>query len=126
MRLVIDTSVLIDHFRGRIQATRLMQSAIRDGDELWSSHVVRAEVLVGMRPGEESSTRQLLGEISWVAVDEGVAEAAGALGRRYLRSHPGIDIADLLIAALAQQLDAELKTTNAKHFPMFPGLRAPY
>ena len=103
-----------------------MQSAIRDGDELWSSHVVRAEVLVGMRPGEESSTRQLLGEISWVAVDEGVAEAAGALGRRYLRSHPGIDIADLLIAALAQQLDAELKTTNAKHFPMFPKLAPAY
>jgi len=25
-----------------------------------------------------------------------------------------------------EQLDAELKTTNVKHFPMFKALRAPY
>jgi predicted nucleic acid-binding protein len=34
--------------------------------------------------------------------------------------------ADLIVAALAQHLDADLKTTNLKHFPMFPKLRAPY
>lgn len=54
-----------------------------------------------------------------------MSEAAGALGRRYLRSHSGIEVADLIVAALAQHLDADLKTTNLKHIPMFKGLKAP-
>jgi len=48
------------------------------------------------------------------------------VGRRYLRSHPGIEVSDLIVAALAQHLDADLKTMNLKHFPMFKNLKAPY
>ena len=126
MRLVIDTSVLIDVLRGRSEARRSLETAIRAGHELWSSHVVLAEVLVGMRPGEETATRRLLSQLTWVPVDEGLAESAGDLGRRYLPAHRGIEISDLLVAALAQQLDAELRTTNVKDYPMFPRLRAAY
>lgn len=127
MRLVLDTSVLIDHLRGRPRAaTELIPNAIDRGDELWSSDIVRAELLAGMRAEEEGPTRDLMRLISWSEVDESLAEAAGTLGRRFLRSHPGIEVSDLIVAALAQQLDAELKTTNLKHFPMFKDLRAPY
>lgn len=127
MRLVLDTSVLIDHLRGRPRAaTELIPNAIDRGDELWSSDIVRAELLAGMRAEGEGPTRDLMRLISWSEVDESLAEAAGALGRRFLRSHPGIEVSDLIVAALAQQLDADLKTTNLKHFPMFKDLRAPY
>ena len=127
MRLVLDTSVLIDHLRGRPRAaTEIIPRAIARGDELWSSYVVRAELLAGMRAVEEAPTRELLRLITWVDVDESLSEAAGALGRRYLSAHPGIEVADLIVAALVQHLDAELKTTNIKHFPMFKGLKAPY
>jgi predicted nucleic acid-binding protein len=127
MRLVLDTSVLIDHLRGRPPAaTTLIPEAIERGDELCSSYVVRAEVLAGMRGHEEAATRDLLRLVSWYEVDESLSEAAGALGRRVLASHPGIEVADLIVAALAQQLGAELKTANVKHFPMFRGLKAPY
>ena len=127
MRLVLDTSVLIDHLRGRpAAATEIIPSAISHGDELWSSYVVRAELLAGMRADEEPATRDLMRLVSWVEVDESISETAGALGRRYLRSHPGIEVADLIVAALVQELDAELRTTNLKHFPMFKGLEAPY
>jgi predicted nucleic acid-binding protein len=127
MRLVLDTSVLIDHLRGRPEAaTEIIPRALERGDELWSAHVVRAEVLAGTRPVEETATRDLLGLISWVDVDESLSEEAGALGRRYLASHPGIEVTDLIVAALAQRLDAQLKTTNVKHFPMFKGLKPPY
>ena len=126
-RLVLDTSVLIDHLRGRpAKATTLIPDALARGHELWSSHVVRAELLAGMRPEEENATRALLGLIAWVDIDEALAEAAGALGRRFLRTHPGIEVADLIVAALVQQLGAELKTANVKHYPMFEGLRPPY
>ncbi len=85
MRLVLDTSVLIDHLRGRpTAATELIPGAIARGDELWSSYVVRAELLAGMRAEEEVATRDLLRLVSWVDVDESVSEAAGAL---YCRPH---------------------------------------
>lgn len=127
MRLVLDTSVLIDHLRGRPKAaTELVPRAIADGDELWSVQVVRVEVLAGMRPAEEAATRTLLSLISWVDVDESLAEAAGALGRRFLPSHPGIEATDLVVAALTESLGGALKTTNITHYPMFRNLKAPY
>ena len=88
--------------------------------------VVRAEVLAGMRTVEEDDTRELLRLLTWVDVDEPLAEAAGALGRRFLHSHPGIEVTDLIVAALTLHLDGVLKTTNLKHFPMFTRLKAPY
>ena len=88
--MVLDTSVLIDHLRGRSRAAvELIPNAIDRGDELWSSYIVRAELLAGMRAEEEGPTRDLMRLISWSEVDETVSEASGALGRRYLRSHPG-------------------------------------
>jgi predicted nucleic acid-binding protein len=35
-------------------------------------------------------------------------------------------VADLAIAATAEQLEATVATLNLKHFPMFRNLRAPY
>jgi predicted nucleic acid-binding protein len=55
-----------------------------------------------------------------------VAELAGMLANRYLRSHPGVDPVDYVIAAAAQCLGAQLWTRNVKRFPMFPELSAPY
>ena len=50
MRLVLDTSVLIDHLRGRPRAAvEVIPAAIARGDELWSFYVVRAELLSSMR-----------------------------------------------------------------------------
>lgn len=127
MRLVIDTSVLIDHLRGRSRAaTDLIRAAVARDDELWSSYAVQAEVLVGMRPEEETATRELMSLITWSEVDAPTAEAVGALGRRYLRSYQGIELTDLILAALAQRLDAKVKTTNVKHYPMFADLKPAY
>jgi hypothetical protein len=96
LRLVLDTCVLIDHLRGRpAAATELIPRSPARGDELWSSYVVRAEVLAGMRATEEAATRDLLSLVSWAEVDLSTSEAAGALGRRYLGSQPGIEVADL-------------------------------
>lgn len=126
MRLVLDSSVLIDHLRDREPAKQRLAEALARGDELWSSYVVRAEVLAGMREDEVTKTQRLLGLIRWVGVDEAQADRAGEFGRQYGRSTPGIDIADLILAALTRHLDAELLTLNVRHFPMFPGLRPPY
>ena len=79
-----------------------------------------------MRTAEEDATRRLMDSLDWIEVDEDLAERAGALANRFLRSHPGIDPVDYVIAATVERLDARLWTRNVRHFPMFPELTAPY
>jgi predicted nucleic acid-binding protein len=79
-----------------------------------------------MRPSEESATRTLFGALEWIEVDEELAERAGLLAQEYLRSHPGVDPVDYVIAATPQSLDAVLWTRNVKCFPMFDSLVSPY
>lgn len=69
---------------------------------------------------------QLLSCIDWVDVDQALADQAGRLANRYLKSHPGVDPVDYVIGATAMQLKAQLWTRNIKHFPMFPALAPPY
>lgn len=126
MRLLLDTSVLIDHLRGRKAAVEYLTSAVENGSDLWSVTVVRTEILAGMRPAEEEPTMRLLSLISWQDVTTTIADHAGRLAQRFLRSHPGVDTVDYLIAAAASELDADLCTLNVKHFPMYPGLEGPY
>ncbi|MBN9215491.1 MAG: hypothetical protein ABS62_04590 [Microbacterium sp. SCN 70-200] len=122
---LVDTSILIDVLRGQDAAVAVLQASHRRGP-LHASEITRMEVLAGMRPREEAPTRTLLRLLTWHPVDEGVAERAGALGREWLPSHRGIDSADLAIAATALGLGVPLLTRNVKHFPMIPGLVAPY
>lgn len=126
MTVLLDTSVLIDHVRGNVQARDALTRAVSDGHRLAASVVVEVEVLAGMRPVEETPTRRLLDAIEWYPVDDRIAEAAGELANRYLRSHPGVDPVDYIIAATATTHDASLWTRNVKHFPMFDGLTSPY
>ena len=125
-RWLVDTSIIIDHLRGAEQARDLLIGGVRDGVELWSAVVVRTEVLAGMRSKEKRSTLQLLGLFRWLDITTALADKAGELARTFLKSHRSIDTVDYLIAACALELNAELKTTNVRHFPMFEDLKPAY
>ncbi|MGL4175306.1 MAG: type II toxin-antitoxin system VapC family toxin [Dermatophilaceae bacterium] len=125
MTALVDTSVLIDYLRGREEAAVVLE-AERASGPLRASEITRLEVLAGMRPAEENTTRSLLSVLEWHPVDTSIAETAGALGREWLPSHHTIDGADLAIAATVIRTGSRLLTRNVRHFPMFPGLRAPY
>ena len=126
MTILVDTSVLIDHLRGDEAARRALADAARRGERLACSVVTKVEVLAGMRAGEEAVTRRLLSVLEWIPVDEAVAERAGLLANHYLRSHPGVDPVDFIIAATAELHEAVLWTRNVKHFPMIRDLTPPY
>lgn len=123
MSVVLDTGVLIDHLRASAPATVYLTGL---DDPPVCSEISRIEVVQGLRSAERQAADRLFALIAWVPVSEAVARRAGDLGRQWRRSHPGIGVADLAIAATAEHIGATLATRNLKHFPMFEGLRAPY
>ena len=123
---LLDTTVAVDHLRGDQAAVDLLRGLVEDDETLAASEVVRFELAAGVRDDELQALEQFFSAVSWVAVGEDVARAAGALARKYRRANSGIDDADYLIAATALLLEAELLTTNVRHFPMLPGLQPPY
>lgn len=123
---LLDTSVAVDHLRGSPDAVDLLSALLEAEAALFASEVVRFELLAGVRSEELDDLEQFFSAISWVPVGEEVARAAGALAQRHRRSHSGIDDADYLIAATAVLLDADLLTTNVRHFPMIAGLTPAY
>jgi predicted nucleic acid-binding protein len=114
---------LIDHLRADSAATAYVASL---QERPSCSEVTRIEVMQGLRSTERRAAETLFGLIDWVPVSDSVARRAGELGRRWRRSHPGIGVADLAIAATADSLGTTIATRSVKHYPMFPGLRAPY
>lgn len=123
MTVVLDTTVLIDQLRGSEEALGFLAGL---NARPVCSEITRIEVVQGLRSSERRAANRLFATLSWIPVSESVARRAGELGRRWGRSHPGIGVADLAIAATAEELEASLATQNVKHFPMFKGLRAPY
>ena len=124
MTALVDTSVLVDHLRGVAGAAELLRQHRVDGP-LHGSEVSRAEILAGMRPGEEVATRRLLDILVWHPVDDRVAEEAGRLGREWLGGAHAIDTADLLVAATARVLGLPLLTAEVARFPTLSPLASP-
>jgi predicted nucleic acid-binding protein len=123
---VLDTTVAVDHLRGKKSAVGLLTRLIEEDEPLLASEVVRFELLAGVRERELDALEEFFSALSWVAVGQDIARTAGLLARRHRRAHGEIGDVDYLIAATALVLDADLLTTNVRHFPMLTGLESPY
>ena len=126
MTTVVDANVMIDALRGRDAALQAIRAVRRRRGELVSPTTTRAEVLAGLKPGEERRTDALFRLIDWIPVTSEIADVAGTYARRYKPSHPGIDLSDYLLAGTADVLGGTLLTLNVRHFPMFPDLQSAY
>ncbi len=114
------------HPPGDPRPASLVADHVRAGDEIWGVVVTRTEVLAGMRAAERRLTLRLLAQPLWLEVDADLADAAGRLARKHRRSHAGIGLADFLITAGVERLEARLLTRNVRHFPMIPDLEPAY
>lgn len=123
---VLDTSVAVDVLRGLPAAAEYLQRLVESGEEIVASEIVRFELIAGVRDQARETLEEFFKIPSWLPITADIARKAGELARGFRASHSGIDAADYLIAATVQLLDAELLTTNVRHFPMLQGLRPPY
>jgi predicted nucleic acid-binding protein len=78
-----------------------------------------AEIVAGLRRGEEEITSKLFGLMECLKIDDEIGHKAGVYMKAYRASHSTeTEIADALIAATAHVTDLPLWTLNKKHYPM--------
>ncbi len=123
MSHLLDTCILADLMQQRADA----ETAIKKLPQRPCVCAVSAmELYAGARSQrEEANVESVLGLFQWTIVDATTFRRAGSLIRHY-RPSQGLDIADALIAAAAQQHELKLVTLNVRHFPMFPKLKPAY
>ncbi len=114
-RVLLDSDVLIWHLRGNPTVVRLVQELAERGEILISA-ISRAEVLLGMRAGEESATLRLLDALQTSDVDRDIADLAATMVRGQRVRGVTWHLPDALIAATSIIHGAVLYTCNARHF----------
>ena len=121
--LLLDTDVLVDFLRGHPPAVAYVREY---ADRIILSAVAIAELYAGVRGDEElARLDDLVSLFRVIPLTADLARAAGLYKRDYYPLH-GTGLADAIIAATADAHEAELKTLNVKHYPMFKGLKPPY
>jgi tRNA(fMet)-specific endonuclease VapC len=119
--VLIDSSILIDHLRGRTEAQQFLSSVLASG-QLVTSEVVAAELITGAR--NLSDQRQIDLFLSRFQIHS-VESVDSTLSLRLLRDHrlsSNIGWLDCLIAACALRLQIPVATLNERHFRVVPGL----
>jgi tRNA(fMet)-specific endonuclease VapC len=118
MKLLLDTSVLIDVLRLRKQRRDWLAQVARDGHSLSTTTLNVAEIYAGMRPGEESQTEALLAGLESYEINGTDARVAGKLKSSWARKGRSLTLDDAIIAAITIERGCALVTDNRKDFPM--------
>jgi predicted nucleic acid-binding protein len=120
LRLLLDSVILIDHFNGRLEATRYLSLV---GGTSALSVITRAEVLAGFAPADAAVAVRLLDRFPTLGIDIAVADLAAHLRREHRWKMP-----DALQAALARHHGLTLATRNTRDFPpeVHPFVVIPY
>ena len=118
MRLLLDTSVLIDALRHRHRRRELLADLVQAGHTLATTALNVAEVYAGMRPEEAQRTEALLSVLDCYDLTGASGRRAGALKHQWARKGRTLALADMIVAAIALERGCILMTDNRKDFPM--------
>ena len=118
-----DTDILVDFFRGQGDAVAFVND---HSARIILSSIVVAELYAGVKGDtEQTALDNFISLFRVVHLNQEIAKTGGIYRRDFAKSH-GIGLADAILAATAEVENAELKTLNTKHYPMFRGLRPAY
>lgn len=123
MKLVLDTSILIDHLRGGSLWKGLLDRLEREDAELFIPTIVIFELYSGVSTKKSENSlevKNLIKNFHQIELTEKIATYAGELYRDI--SHT-FQVPDYIIAASALEIEAEIITLNIKHFEQVPGLQ---
>ena len=120
MRLLVDSSFVIDYLSGDAGAGARWQRAFEDGDEPVVTEIVVCEVRTGLRQDEESILRAFLEPVEFVQPGPEAALVAGRWRREARSTGRSLSLADALIAAAADAAGAAVLTRNVRDFALTP------
>lgn len=121
MKIVVDTSILIDYLRGGKRGAKFIEE-IEGNIELFVPTIVIFELFSGKsstNPLIASRILKLLSFFQRIDLDEKIAKIAGSLYRDINRT---LQVPDYLIAASSLEIGASIVTLNQKHFEQIPNL----
>jgi predicted nucleic acid-binding protein len=117
MRVLLDSTVLIDYLRGRPVVARVHALRV-EGDEACTTAINVEEIVRGLRPGEQPGATALFAGLTLVPIVAADGFMAGDWRRTHAERGTTLWQADCLIAAVAARIGARLATANVKDFPM--------
>ena len=117
-KYLLDTTILIDHLRGRQEAVDLLTVLVRQGHRLGLCCVNVAELYSGLRHEERARADRLIGNLDFYDVTREAAKQAGQYRYDFACRGITLSIADTLVAATAVTQSATLVTANTKDFPI--------
>jgi predicted nucleic acid-binding protein len=120
--ILVDTSILIDHFRKTDKERTALMSIFREGYEYSISAITEYEIYTGALLGQVNYWKSFLVDTPVLSFDGTAAKAAIDINRELKRKRKLIEIADLFIAGTAIANSLPLATLNRKHFERIDGL----
>jgi predicted nucleic acid-binding protein len=118
MKLLLDTSVLIDVLRRRNQRREFIAELVQAGHLLSTATLNVAELFAGMRANEEAQAEMLLAGLEVYELSGSGARLAGKFKNAWSRKGRTLTLADTIVAAIAVEQACQLLTDNQRDFPM--------
>ncbi|MCI0346514.1 MAG: PIN domain-containing protein [Chloroflexi bacterium] len=125
-RVLLDTSFLIDYWRGLPEAEALMRRFIDEGSELIVNEVVVCELVTGLRDADLEAAGGLLRPIEFIQPGPESAFEAGHWRARARAQGSELSVSDALIASAAIAAGASVATRNLRDFELTPAVVSPY
>jgi predicted nucleic acid-binding protein len=115
MRYVLDTTLLIDHSKGRPGVADLIASLFAESSDLYTCYVVVTEALTGGDDLQRATIESLIRALEYVSTTPDAAVWA-ADSRRRRGAFGARSLADAIIASVAWSMDATVVTRNPADF----------
>ena len=122
MKLLLDTSIIIDFFRSKNKETTLFVELSREKHAFSISIITHTELFSGKSIWEKKrlcdELEEICSEFEVLTLNPLLSKKAGKI-----RAYHGTNIADAIIAATAIEYDCKLVTLNVKDFKNIPSLQ---
>jgi predicted nucleic acid-binding protein len=120
MRLLLDSSFVIDLLDGVPAAVERQRSMFETGDEPFVNDVVICEVRAGLRSRHQPDLVGILEPVEFIQPGPEAAMQAGVWRQEAQRRGYRLSLPDALIASAAAAIDAAVLTRNVRDFALTP------
>lgn len=123
MKIVADTSILIDYLRGGKVGARFIEDIEGDDDsELFLPTIVVFELFSGQSTKSPIVVNKILNLLKFFQRIELTEEIARQAGQLFRDTKKALQVPDCIIVASALQVNAQVITLNKKHFEQIPNI----